>query len=254
MERREFTKVMGAVVAGMVAGSKAFAFDEKKADAKKADKHICKGHNACKGKGGCKTGETGCAGKNSCKGKGGCAAAAAKHDCTGKNACKGQGGCKSGDAGCAGKNSCKGKGGCAVPVKPITWARSDKAACRARAAARADRLSPLDPGRGCRERPLPDSVSRGRFVVTATAAMSNRWNLPDLGIGVGLRTVHFAAHPVASSRTSTGSRSCPRTSWTPGGRPLYVLDQVAERYPVVLHGVSMSIGSTDPLDLEYLRS
>jgi hypothetical protein len=34
------------------------------------------------------------------------------------NACKGQGGCKSGDNGCAGKNSCKGHGGCAVPVKP----------------------------------------------------------------------------------------------------------------------------------------
>src|SRR6187455_3259557 len=37
------------------------------------------------------------------------------------------------------------------------------------------------------------------------------------------------------------------------GRPLWVLDRVAERYPVVLHGVSMSIGSTDPLDREYLR-
>ncbi|HEY3669221.1 MAG TPA: DUF692 domain-containing protein, partial [Polyangiaceae bacterium] len=30
------------------------------------------------------------------------------------------------------------------------------------------------------------------------------------------------------------------------------LDQIAERYPVVMHGVSMSIGSTDPLDHEYL--
>ena len=37
-----------------------------------------------------------------------------KHDCAGKNACKGQGGCKTGDMGCKGKNSCKGKGGCAV--------------------------------------------------------------------------------------------------------------------------------------------
>ena len=32
-----------------------------------------------------------------------------------------------------------------------------------------------------------------------------------------------------------------------------VLDQVGERYPVVMHGVSLSIGSTDPLDFEYLR-
>jgi hypothetical protein len=38
-----------------------------------------------------------------------------------------------------------------------------------------------------------------------------------------------------------------------GGRPSYVLDQVAERYPIVMHGVSMSVGSTDPVDFEYLR-
>ncbi len=39
-----------------------------------------------------------------------------------------------------------------------------------------------------------------------------------------------------------------------GGRPLYVLDQVAEQYPVALHGVSLSIGSTDPLNLDHLRN
>ena len=38
-----------------------------------------------------------------------------------------------------------------------------------------------------------------------------------------------------------------------GGRPRYVLEQVAERYPVVMHGVSLSIGSTDPLDFDYLQ-
>ena len=52
MNRREFSKIMGAVVAGMVAGSRLSA-EEKKADAKAA-KHICKGHNECKGMGGCK--------------------------------------------------------------------------------------------------------------------------------------------------------------------------------------------------------
>lgn len=115
MERRKFSKIMGAVVGGMVAGSKlapAVFADEKKDGAK----HVCKGHNDCKGKGGCSTGDGGCAGKNSCKGKGGCATSA-KHDCKGKNECKGQGGCGGSDGGCAGKNSCKGKGGCAVPVK-----------------------------------------------------------------------------------------------------------------------------------------
>jgi hypothetical protein len=38
-----------------------------------------------------------------------------------------------------------------------------------------------------------------------------------------------------------------------GGRPLHVLDRVAERYPVVLHGVSLSVGSTDPVNFDYLR-
>ena len=42
------------------------------------------------------------------------AKAAGKIHCQGVNACKGKGGCKTGDGGCAGKNSCKGKGGCAT--------------------------------------------------------------------------------------------------------------------------------------------
>jgi hypothetical protein len=42
------------------------------------------------------------------------ATAPAKHDCKGQNACKGQGGCSTGNNGCKGKNSCKGKGGCAT--------------------------------------------------------------------------------------------------------------------------------------------
>src|SRR5258708_7380931 len=117
MDRREFNSVMGAVVAGMVAGATLSA-DDKAADAKPLiDTHVCKCRNDCKGKGGCKAGANGCEGLNSCKGKGGCACAAAKHDCKGKNGCKALGGCKTGDKGCAGKNPCKGKGGCAVPVR-----------------------------------------------------------------------------------------------------------------------------------------
>ena len=126
MDRREFSKVMGGVVAGMVAGAKGLSFaEEKKAEAKKVDTHICKGHNDCKGKGGCKTDANACAGKNECKGKGGCAATAAKHECAGKNECKGQGGCGA----TAGKNECKGKGGCAVPVKAEHAEKKEKSAC-----------------------------------------------------------------------------------------------------------------------------
>jgi uncharacterized protein len=38
----------------------------------------------------------------------------------------------------------------------------------------------------------------------------------------------------------------------PGGQPLRMLDRIAERYPLVMHGVSLSIASTAPLDMEYL--
>jgi hypothetical protein len=37
-----------------------------------------------------------------------------------------------------------------------------------------------------------------------------------------------------------------------GGRPLHILERVRRDYPLVLHGVSLSIGSTDPLDRGYL--
>lgn len=75
---------------------------------------------------------------------------------------------------------------------------------------------------------------------------------PNLGLGVGLRSVHYAhileQHPAVDwfeiiSENYMDSR----------GRPRYVLEQIAERYPVVMHGVSLSIGSTDPLDFDYLR-
>lgn len=81
---------------------------------------------------------------------------------------------------------------------------------------------------------------------------ANRWNLPDLGIGVGLRTVHFG-HILAQSPAVDWFEVLSENFMDTGGRPLYVLDQVAERYPVVLHGVSLSIGGTDPLDRGYLR-
>src|SRR5262245_24659927 len=36
------------------------------------------------------------------------------------------------------------------------------------------------------------------------------------------------------------------------GRPLYFLDQIAERYPIAMHGVCLSVGSTDPIDFGFL--
>jgi len=81
--------------------------------------------------------------------------------------------------------------------------------------------------------------------------VEKRLGYPHLGLGVGLRTVHFdyilENHPPVDwfeviSENFMDSR----------GRPRHILNRVAERYPVVMHGVSLSIGSTDPLDFEYL--
>ncbi len=80
----------------------------------------------------------------------------------------------------------------------------------------------------------------------------NRFGLPNLGLGLGLRTVHYSA--ILSGRPDVGwfeiiSENYMQTA----GRPLHIVDQIAERYPIVMHGVSMSIGSVDPLDRAYLR-
>jgi uncharacterized protein (UPF0276 family) len=82
--------------------------------------------------------------------------------------------------------------------------------------------------------------------------VANRFGLPDLGIGIGLRTVHFG-QILAESPPVDWFEVLSENFLDTGGRPLHVLDQVAERYPVALHGVSLSIGSTDPLDRDYLR-
>lgn len=82
--------------------------------------------------------------------------------------------------------------------------------------------------------------------------MGNRWNLPALGYGVGLRTVHFGE--VLDRRPPVDFfEAITENFLETGGRPHHVLDAVAGRTPVVLHGVSLNVGSKDPLDLDYLR-
>jgi hypothetical protein len=72
-----------------------------------------------------------------------------------------------------------------------------------------------------------------------------------LGLGVGLRTVHFS-HILEHQPAVDWFEVISENFIDSGGRPRFVLEQVAERYPIVMHGVSLSIGSTDPLNLEYL--
>ncbi len=75
---------------------------------------------------------------------------------------------------------------------------------------------------------------------------------PVSGFGLGLRAPHYES--ILSTR--------PRVDWfealtenylVPGGKPLHYLERVRADYPLVLHGVSLSIAATDPLDTDYLR-
>ncbi|HLK20992.1 MAG TPA: DUF692 domain-containing protein [Bryobacteraceae bacterium] len=81
---------------------------------------------------------------------------------------------------------------------------------------------------------------------------NNRWDYPDLGFGIGLRSVHFE-HILKNNPTIDWFEVLSENYMDTGGRPLHVLDQVAERYPVVLHGVSLNVGSTDPIDFDFLK-
>ncbi len=81
--------------------------------------------------------------------------------------------------------------------------------------------------------------------------INNCWDFPDLGLGVGLRTVHFN-HILETWPEVDWFEIMSENFMDTEGRPLHILDQIAERYPIVMHGVSMSIGSTDPINFDYL--
>ena len=77
-------------------------------------------------------------------------------------------------------------------------------------------------------------------------------NRPYLGYGLGLRKEHYET--VLTER--------PKVDWfeivsenymVDGGKPLDYLTRIREHYPMVMHGVSMSIGSTEPLNFDYLK-
>lgn len=75
---------------------------------------------------------------------------------------------------------------------------------------------------------------------------------PNLGLGLGLRTVHYQ-HILDQTPSVDWFEVISENYMDSQGRPRYVLEQVSERYPIVMHGVSLSIGSTDPVNFEYLH-
>jgi uncharacterized protein (UPF0276 family) len=73
----------------------------------------------------------------------------------------------------------------------------------------------------------------------------------DLGHGIGLRSKHFAQF-LAERPPVDWVEAVAENFMAPGGRPVSVLDKVRSEVPVVLHGVSLAIGSVDPIPERYL--
>lgn len=86
-------------------------------------------------------------------------------------------------------------------------------------------------------------------------------NETQLNIGLGLRSLHYSH--ILESR--------PKISWFEAltenymnlrsnenqlisSPPLKVLERIREIYPIAFHGVSLSIGSIDPLNMNYLKN
>jgi uncharacterized protein len=82
--------------------------------------------------------------------------------------------------------------------------------------------------------------------------MSRLSTRSNLGYGLGLRRQHYEAvvqdHPAVD-----WFEILTENYLVDGGKPLYYLDRIRADYPLVMHGVSLSIGGTDPLDKDYLQ-
>jgi len=82
--------------------------------------------------------------------------------------------------------------------------------------------------------------------------MKKKFDLPNLGIGIGLRVPHYA-EIFRDEPTIDWFEIISENFMVEGGKPLENLYKILERYPVVQHGVSLAIGSPDPLDFDYLK-
>src|SRR5215470_20082205 len=78
-------------------------------------------------------------------------------------------------------------------------------------------------------------------------------SVPYLGHGVGLRPPHYPAI-LDDGRRADWYEVISENFMIRGGRPLAVLERVRRDTPIVLHGVSLSLGATDALNLPYLRA
>ncbi len=75
---------------------------------------------------------------------------------------------------------------------------------------------------------------------------------PFLGFGLGLRAEHYAEILERKPANVDWFEILSENYMIDGGKPLYYLDAIRQDYPMVMHGVSLSLGSTDELDFDYL--
>ncbi|HVF15863.1 MAG TPA: DUF692 domain-containing protein, partial [Steroidobacteraceae bacterium] len=76
---------------------------------------------------------------------------------------------------------------------------------------------------------------------------------PTLGFGLGVRPVHYEALLGEQRGAVDWLEALTENYLGLGGQPLRYLERLREHYPIVLHGVSLSIGSTDELNTVYLH-
>ncbi len=81
--------------------------------------------------------------------------------------------------------------------------------------------------------------------------IANKLRKKSPGFGLGLRPVHYPDF-LREAQAVDWLEIISENYMIPGGKPLAMLDAILERYPVAMHGVSLSIGSTDGLDAQYL--
>jgi uncharacterized protein (UPF0276 family) len=82
---------------------------------------------------------------------------------------------------------------------------------------------------------------------------ANRFNgFTEYGVGIGLRVPHYR-HILEHRPEVDWFEIISENFMVDGGRPLDTLDRILDQYRVVQHGVSMYLGSADPLDREHLR-
>jgi uncharacterized protein (UPF0276 family) len=96
---------------------------------------------------------------------------------------------------------------------------------------------------------------QGRQGQDGEGGLSRPSEAPCLGVGVGLRTAHqrdVLERGAAGALRVDFFEAISENHLVPGGRPRRIVEDVRAFAPVVLHGVSLNVGSTDPLDRDYL--